>query len=417
MSLSQERTQELLSLKGNEYTPYHRQTLLNNGTLFGKMKDQKGLWLQMAKHAQTVAGNTRVTEVLPKATPGTTFVTSNIIEFVVPKLQVQKQMDFEVSLTNADGSNAWNPTLCPWFWIDNIQILQKGVVKQEIRPEDIRDRFIYLKRDLQDRQVMSSANYGVNSATYVTNASLAASASGTFRINIPSVLDGMYIENLEETIVRVTPSPIANWSSDTGENPDVTITGAKLRIVDVQVDENTRKRLRHENSTHHDKRVLLPTQELQTVSLSTSSTPVVMRNFNDTPYVAFATIEIYDPANAYNRNTLLPLTSLSLAASSGTVVDGITWSSANNLTYLAPQTFEKNSFYTQATYPYIYLLPGACIDGFASLSQGIHTGGIAFDRDMQLNLVAPSSYASHTLLIRVHAYRHVRVSNGVINVL
>ena len=63
---------------------------------------------------------------------------------------------------------------------------------------------------------------------------IAAASSGTVNIRIPNVFCGEFIENLDEIRVRVIMSNIADVSSDTGENGDITITSMKLRVSDVQ---------------------------------------------------------------------------------------------------------------------------------------------------------------------------------------
>jgi len=175
--------------------------------------------------------------------------------------------------------------------------------------------------------------------------------------------------------------------------------------------------LKFDNQSGTDKRVVLPTNELQTVTLSTSNTKVSIRNYNNSPYVAFALIEVANLSSTQtNRETRLTLTNLSLENQSGVLLDGITWTSAEALTFLNPKTFENNSFFSQATCPFLYVLPGACLDGREALVHGVQSGGSAWEQNLRLNLVAPSTYTNHSVLIRVYEYKHVRVQNGEIKI-
>lgn len=345
------------------------------------------------------------------------FSTSNVVDFIIPKsVEVLQHLDLMLSFANASGS-AWAPAkLGPYYWLSRVEIYQKEMI-QTILPEEFRDHYIFSNNKLTDRQIKASA-YGVNASTYVTNVSITDATTGTYNIRIPSVLNGEYMENLDEVRIRFVLANIADVSSDT--NTSVTVSSAKLRITDIQVDEATKQQLRAENASSHDKRVCLPTNELQTVSLSTSNTKVVLRNFNHHPYVAFATVEVCDlSSNQYNRETMLALTSISrsLENQSGVLIDGITWTDAELRGYLAPKTFEDNSVFSESTYhKYIYILPGACLDGKTALTDGVHSGGIAYEPNMRLNLVAPSSYSNHTLLVRLYEWKHVRIQNGMIKI-
>lgn len=414
MSLSQTKTQELLSK--NPHNKYHQQHALVKGqTLARKVKNM--IWNQLPKHSLTVPANYRVQHVSQKGVIKSTFGQSNMPEFEIPneQLELAEAFDFAVTLANGNADNAWVSTLNPFYWLRRTELWQGGKLIQTILPEDIRDTYIFENNDLRDRQINASL-YGVNSGTYASSVSIAAASSSTYYIRIPNVLKGLYLENLEGLKFKFVFEDIANVSSSS-YNGDITVTDIKLYITDIQVDEATKTQLRADNLAGHDKRVLIATNEENIVSLGTSATRYKIVGFNNSPYVAFATVEVTDrSSHQYTRETRKALTSLAFEGQGNVAVDGITWTDSLNRLFLAPKTFEDEGFFVNATYPYMYILPGACLDGRKALVDGIHTGGTVWQDNMQLNLIAPSSYSNHTLLLRVHCYAHVRIQGGKITV-
>lgn len=381
----------------------------------------KGLYHMKGNQAININAHHRYHDINPQTTPST-FNSSNFMDFHYPSyLHIPDKATLYMTLLNSDSSNDWEADLPTEFWVRRTEVRQGGEVKQTVQPLDLYLRHSVFKtpEELAHQEARNgmdpSTRQGDNTAT-----TIGEGESAEFSVDIETCMDqcNVFVQGLsKEVTIRIYLENIANFSNS-AENADITLTSAKLRIREQHYSAPDAARMLKNYSNGVDHRFCDAVIETTTQTLAANTNnKYITQNFDgEMSPVQFVVVRDMSDIDA-NSDAFKQISTIHREDVSGqNLENGIVHKDADLRNYNYPEYFPNNQSQVGTGNKYVYALVSA-LDPVNAVKKGINTGYRVLGKNDKL-VINPggSALTSHQLDYVCYVYRHLRCSNGILNV-
>jgi hypothetical protein len=373
---------------------------------------------KQSSQAITSTAQSKHHEIQPITSVSTTVFagTNNFVDVNVPKhLGYVEDIYAEITLANASDDTNVVLGAPPCFLFSRVEVRCGSKILETVRDvelfnhETIYKDYFHLQR-MENSTAIDPTTFGVDT----TLGTVVAEGSKTYRIPIRCLLNGLPISIVNDQItVRFYSQNVANVIAS-GTASDITCTGFKLFIRELDTDDNV---LRQLASKSLDWRYLAPKHEETNIVLTSGSTSTyICNNFDDSDLCSHLMVLI--------RSTTLTSTGLCNYLDNATrcyvedvsgqsLSNGIQWTNTQLLNDVYPKAFENMMSQTSNKSILLPLCPSPKpLDDF---KRGHVNGMMKLQRNMKVNILANSS-ATRNVNIIAYVFRHVRIQGGSLDI-